>query len=1107
MTVTRLGYGCALALAAAAVATFAAQPVAAQIAWFAPSGQTAAPAVPPSLAQDRHYQAWMDYYRQRAYPNGIPAHAYQDARQYYDQTWPGSRAPSAAPLSVNNWAPIGPAPITQPPGGPESGRITTIAVHPTNPNIIYIGAADGGVWKTTDGGTTWTPLTDTQCTTAMGAIAIDPVNPNIIYAGTGEWNGSPVDARTGCGILRSTDGGTTWTTMLPGRYSTQVVAIDPATAGSTTGTHVFAASSLGLVRSTDSGATWALVLGLGDGSNPISDLAALPGNVVYAAIGNVSGSANNGLYKSTDGGATFNKLVSTSNGACATTANPNAPCGRLNFGIAPSNPMIIYMALQGTSPFGSLYSIVESTDGGATFNKRSATGAVCSPQCWYTQSVTVLPGNPDIVFFGGLSLYVSSDSGNTFNDIGTGGNADFPLIHVDQHALVFQPGSQLVVYAGNDGGIYKSTDGGGTWTSLNTNLAISQFYPSFSPHPTNASMAFGGLQDNGCVLWSGTNAWTNVPNFGDCGGTAIDYTTPTTAYAQNGGVAGPYREDDFPSANGNDWVHKINGIPNDGVRPTEKTVFAAAPLVMSAANSQTLYYGTCKVYKTTNRGDLWTAISPVLVHSGNCDPATGDAVTTIAEAKSNPQVLYAGTDEGDVWVTTNGGANWTNINVGPVRYVSRVAIDPINPQNAFATFSGFDSQLFPGHVFKTTDAGASGWTNITGNLPNIPVDAILLDPSAPTTHIFVGTDMGLFQTTDGGTTWTPFNNSMPNTAVVDLVYNQKTNVLFAATHGRSAWTANMPSVVCGPTAAANSASPATPGTLAASHDFNDDDKSDIAWRNVDGTASLWLMNGGQVLQAGDLGLVPINWSVVGQRDFNGDCSADLLWRDANTGTVAMWFMNGLQVASSAGLGPVSSNWTIFGTGDLNGDGKGDLLWRDSNTGTVSIWFMNGAAVASTASLGAVPNNWVIVGSDNNGDIFWRDSNTGAVAIWRMSGGKVVLSASPGVVPSNWVIAGYGDFNGDGVADILWRDSNSGTVAIWLLNGDLQVQSSGSLGVVSSNWTIAQTGDYNGDGKSDIVWIDQVGDTAIWFMNGAAVASTVGLGDVSDRWTVQSTNAE
>jgi Abnormal spindle-like microcephaly-assoc'd, ASPM-SPD-2-Hydin len=218
------------------------------------------------------------------------------------------------------------------------------------------------------------------------------------------------------------------------------------------------------------------------------------------------------------------------------------------------------------------------------------------------------------------------------------------------------------------------------------------------------------------------------------------------------------------------WVFKTNGI-----NTSDRAGFIP-PLVMSPTNSQTLYFGTYRLYRTTNRGDLWTPISP--------DLTKGSSVfSTIAEAKSNSSVIYVGTNDGNVQVTKNGGASWTLITAGlPNRSAQYLAVSPSDAATAFVVFSGFGT----GHVFKTTDSGGS-WADISSNLPDIPVNTILLDPRAPTRNIYIGTDLGVFQTTDGGATWAPFNNGMPKLVVFDLAFNQNTGVFLAATHGRSIW--------------------------------------------------------------------------------------------------------------------------------------------------------------------------------------------------------------------------------------------------------------------------------------------------------------------------------
>jgi len=297
------------------------------------------------------------------------------------------------------------------------------------------------------------------------------------------------------------------------------------------------------------------------------------------------------------------------------------------------------------------------------------------------------------------------------------------------------------------------------------------------------------------------------------------------------------------------------------------------------------------------------------------------------------------------------------------------------------------------------------------------------------------------------------------------------------------------------------------------HDFNGDGMSDVVWRSTGAsptTVAMWLMNGGAIQNSGTVGAVSTSYSIVGQRDFNGDGNADLLWRDGS-GNLYMWLMNGATMSSSASLGNVSpTTWTVMGTADMNGDTKGDILWQDT-AGDLAIWFMNGSTASSSASLGTVApsSGWSIVGT-TTASILWKNTLASPYiyALWQVNG-STVTSSTLGSVPSNWVVQGVGDFNGDGVPDVLWRDSTSGTVAIWFLNSSGQVGSSGTVGAVSTGttWAINQTGDYDGNGMSDILWIDGSGNVAIWFMNGATIASTAALGNVGTSWQVQAQNAE
>ena len=301
----------------------------------------------------------------------------------------------------------------------------------------------------------------------------------------------------------------------------------------------------------------------------------------------------------------------------------------------------------------------------------------------------------------------------------------------------------------------------------------------------------------------------------------------------------------------------------------------------------------------------------------------------------------------------------------------------------------------------------------------------------------------------------------------------------------------------------NGTVPPVPPKLSDTHDFNGDGKSDILWRNSDGTVGMWLMNGTQ-FSASSFGVLDLGWTIVGQRDFNGDGKGDILWRNAD-GTVGMWLMNGTQFTPSS-FGAIPTSWTVVGTGDFNGDGKGDILWVNTN-GDVAIWFMNGTTILPSSGIIAnVPTNWSVAGTgDFNGDgkwdILWRATD-GTVGMWLMNGTQFTAS-SFGVLPPSWSVVGTGDFNGDGKSDILWRNSD-GTVGMWLMNGTQFTPS--SFGILPTSWTIVGTGDFNGDGKTDILWRNADGTVGMWLMNGTQFTPS-SFGVLPTSWTIQGANAD
>ena len=702
----------------------------------------------------------------RAGPNGtIPSGARATALAQMRARWPQLIARRDATFltvpaldPARTWTAIGPRPITGF-GLPNSGRLNSIAIHPTEPKIIYVGGAQGGVWKTTNGGTSWVPLTDDQCSLAMGSIALDPANPDILYVGTGEQNFSG-DSYYGCGVLKSLNGGQTWaevgrnviTANGSRRPRISRVLVDKFTANSAS-TLVFAATDAGLFRSIDAGATWSQASGP---TGAVTDLVADPTaqGVFYAANGNIGGNPQNGVYKTTDGGASWTK-----------TSMPITNAGRISLAIAPSAPNIVYAAVHAASNSpanaNALLGIWQTPDGGTTWSqKHGGDQTLCAQQCWYNMVIAVDPTNAAVLYFGGLSLSKSVDSGVTFADIGTS-------IHVDHHALAFDPLTPTTVYAGSDGGIFKSINAGGTWTSLNTNLELTQFYSGISVSPTSETTILGGTQDNGTLQWGGTGSWPQVAG-GDGGFTALDQLTGGTAFAEtqwtaNSGFSGPRRRD--AGAGQTQFLLRMNGI-----NTADRALFIP-PLVMDPLRPRIVFFGTLNLYRTSNSGDQWTNIGPSL--GGNFG-----SISSIGVAPSDTMTLYVGSSEGRLSYTHDLGATWpiaTGIGTGPI---TDIAVDPRDARTAIIVQSNFTSG---GKVFRTTDGGVT-WTNLTFNLPAIPVLAVVLEPGSR--DITIGTDLGVFTLASGASSWTPVVNGLPTVAVYDLVYDAPRSRLVAATHGR-----------------------------------------------------------------------------------------------------------------------------------------------------------------------------------------------------------------------------------------------------------------------------------------------------------------------------------
>ncbi|HZE89389.1 MAG TPA: hypothetical protein VE404_07580, partial [Verrucomicrobiae bacterium] len=690
-------------------------------AWFARQRMSSGETIPPR-ARERALVRWK---RARDHGAGV-----------------GGAGFASAAATAGVWTFAGPTNI--------GGRLTALAVDPTDPNHIWAGAAAGGVLESTDEGSTWTPVFDGQALLPVGALAAHPTDPNIVYAGTGEANGAGY-SYDGDGVYRTTDGGATWQAIgLADTHRIGRIAIDPvnpqrvfvAAAG---GVYV-ADDHRGIYRSTDGGATFTQVLFVAPTAGAI-DVAIDPVNPnrIYAAIWEhfstatrwVAGGVDSGIWQSVDGGDTWTRLA---NGL----PTPAASVGRIGLAIAASSPETVY-ALYLNDP-GSLIGIYRSTSAGAAWARVDTPGSPPQPifggAGYYFGQIRVDPANALTVYVLDVYWSRSTNGGVTWTDVVSGS-------HVDNHDLAVLPGR---LYLATDGGFFRSADGGGTWTQA-TSLPVSQFY-DLGIDPSNTLARYGGLQDNGSVRTKtgGASNWAMV-NGGDGLQCEVDPADSKKIYGESqfGAIV-------RSTNGGNTFTSAVSGIAASDRRNWN------TPITHDPLTTSRLYTGTTRVYRSTNAAQSWTPISGDLTNGppALASPARGavpasshlastvdGTITTIAVSPLDTGILWAGTDDGNVWVTTNGGGLWTRVNVpGRAEWVTRVEADPFSTAGAFVTFSGYrDGSALP-RIFRTTDFGGA-WADVSQGLPDLPLNCVNVDPAAVDRgRIFVCTDLGVYVSDD-----------------------------------------------------------------------------------------------------------------------------------------------------------------------------------------------------------------------------------------------------------------------------------------------------------------------------------------------------------------------
>jgi len=707
------------------------------------------------------------FYRQRAYPyDDIPREKQQLALRK------ATEIRKSRNRSGEIWELVGPSNIP--------GRITDMVIDTSGPGpIIYVASAAGGVFKSADWGANWIPIFDDVGVQSIGSIALNPQNTQVIYVGTGEAN-SAADTYEGNGLYKSTDGGVTWANVgLPNSYHIGRIVVDPLrpdTVYAAVGGKHFGTlnSERGLYRSIDAGVTWEQKLYISDSTSCI-DLALHPSTgTVFACMWEKVrykgdhvrlGGITSGLYRSTDFGDTWS-LASGVGGYPSKAPD----ISRIGVTVDPYSNTV-YSSIIDLDDY-DLYGVYKSTDLGLTWTQTNdaALDGMFGGFGWYFGQIRVAPGNPDIVYVLGVRMYFSPDGGSTWFQDDDG-------IHVDHHAMALLPNSSspgsYYVYDGCDGGVNFKEDYGFTFPWSNAiHIDESNPYAGY----------YGGTQDNGSMrLGAGgdVNSWEKILG-GDGFYCIVDYFDPDIIYAeyQNG-----YLMKSTDNAAG--WSYAMSGIDYNGDRHNWNT-----PIAMSPGDHNVLYYGSQYLYKTENGADTWTRISHDLSNGPYPTYPSFGTITTIDIGHQNNDIIYVGTDDGNIWVTQNGGDDWTQINTDiPNRWVTRVTVDPRNDAIVYAAISGYDWSEHMPHVYRSTNYGTD-WVSISGDLPDSPVHDVIPDPHAENT-VWIGTDFGVFVTDDMGATWMPMGIGLPMSPVHDIDFHQ-TRVMIAGTHGRSLYKTVVP---------------------------------------------------------------------------------------------------------------------------------------------------------------------------------------------------------------------------------------------------------------------------------------------------------------------------
>jgi hypothetical protein len=645
--------------------------------------------------------------------------------------------------SLPQWRQLGPSTV---PNGQTygssrvnvSGRIASIAIDPSNANHVLVGAANGGVWESFDKGASWAPRTDYQATLAVGAVAFDPTNPSVVYCGLGEGNWW---SWLGTGVLRSTDGGTTWSPRCTAPFVGQGfydLVVDPHDHR-----RLFAATTGGLYVSKDRGQTWTQRRSATTWSISIGS----------GKAGHVLAACSDGVFRSTNHGTSFSAV-----------SIPGAPSffSRLAVAISPSDPTIAYAWGTGAPNTTAGPTAYLFRRAGSTWSAQTLPPGVATGQSWYDWFLAVSPDNANQIYCGAISVHRGTLSGSTWSwvDIATKSSGD--SIHPDQHAIAIETGNPDLIYVGCDGGLFQSPDRGQTWVHKNNGLVITEF-EYIAQNLGSSRWLMGGTQDNGTERWQGSPTWEHIAD-GDGGDCGVNRSNPDIVFHTFYGMS-PQR-----STTRGDWGTWGNITPP--VPSGESSPFYP-PFETSASTCDTVARAGSALYVSRDNGSTWSRV------------AFAGAGSATAMYIPDPNTVLVGLGDGQVQKTTWSGSAWSALSALATprsgASVSDIAVDSNNASRIWVTYSTVGG----GRVFLSTDGGGS-FADRTSSLPNLSITSIALDPWN-SNRAWVSASLGVYQTLDGGGSWSAFASSLPNAYVGDLAFHQHARVLRAGLRNRGAW--------------------------------------------------------------------------------------------------------------------------------------------------------------------------------------------------------------------------------------------------------------------------------------------------------------------------------